>query len=321
MRKTGRWSAILGVLALGGLLVPSTPVEAGHTSPAVECDFFGIVISSAGPFGEGGGGSKGNFGGGSIAGVPITSKLTCSGTINGAANLIGGFATCTQLSDPPDFERHPTKADWTGSIPSPAEAAGETTGFSCSGEYAWDSNSPGIDTDDDGENDVAVFTEALADAANPCVKQNEPGKVCHPNVHVAGQGQLDGDGWQWDHLTPQNDNCEFAFSGHAPSPVELQVLASCPQGDSPTHLITFERPNIIGFAPLFGRAADFFHVPGGTDFQHCEVNDATHTHVRADGSETTQTWVQENNPNPIDRARCARATIFNGVLTGTVTDL
>lgn len=313
MTKARSWFLLAAIGVLAAVLAPVAPSQAAHTSPAIECDFLGIVLSDPGPFGSGGGGTEGNFAGALVGETFIPSKLVCSGAINGAADLAGGFATCRQLDDANNDElhlihdtpdRHPD-AESPPATPTPAVEAGKTAGFGCTGQYAWDS---------DGD----VFTEQLADDANPCV----PGLACHPNVHVAGTGTLTAAGWRWNSGAPAPD-CEFAFSGHAPSPVELQVLATCPAGGSPTHLITFHRPNVIGFTPLFNAAADQFHrnPSEAADFQHCEVNDPGHAHVDANGDPTTATWAQDNQGATFDRVRCGRATIFNGVLTGVLTPL
>lgn len=343
MRASSRWGFLAGVLVMVGLLVPAAPLRANHLggddAPGViVCDFTNLTVLAPGsPFaGELGGllsdhvnetrPGVGSFGGARVPpDVAVFSTGVCSGALNGTAIISGNFTNCDQEDDNGDRHGGPSyeqPVPWED-VPVPVKEAGianedpdnpgfADTGFLCNGLYGWPSDEP-------------VFDEQTADETN----------IFGIEQHTVADGIMDGQGWVWDSTTDAPD-CEFASSGHAPAPVELETVATCPAGDGPTHLIRFKRPQQAAlFTLLFGPAQDQFHrveaiLPDSDepDFQHCFDNSSDvseggdHEHVDRSGHPVTTTWAEANADIPeSEKQRCFRSTMSVGQLWGTVEKL
>lgn len=313
MITPGRWSLFVGVLAMAGLMVPAAPLRANDTSGVIVCDFTNMTVLTPGPFGGDLGGlltesdpnepGAGNFAGANVGGTSVNASAVCSGAINGTAIIEGQFTSCPQEDE--NGVRHGTMTPDDGTnAPTPAVEAGKVPGFLCTGLYGW-------------ESDDLAFNEDTNDQID----------VFDVNVHTMAVGRLVGQGWRWDSGSPAPTACEFASSGHAPAPIELETLVTCPEGPNPTHLIRFLRPQGTVITLLFGPAQDLFHRVGANnsdtpDFQHCFVNDDGHLHVDADGNFTSGTWVDDHPDAPLsEQARCFRSSASNGQLWGTVETL
>lgn len=224
-----RFSTFAAVAVLAAALVPNLTASAHHEpAGAMQCALNGFVVKDATSIAdpnEGGTNGRGVFGAALVAGFPVTSSVTCTGSISGSATVSGNFVWCPQLT-PHDPVNNPHDPDNNSATPDP-----DPTDWDCNGASAHDT-------------------------ADEALYPGEVGGQEHPtNVHVIGTGKLTG-GLAWVDVqgNPAPPECDFSFEGHALAPPLLEVSIDC-DGH------TFEGVATTGFVPILGPAGDSFTDP------------------------------------------------------------